>query len=163
LQYGEKMINGIMKPHVHVYTCETLIINDDTGPKCTLLSSVQFEQMGYKRESSRALCTLTAPDETKIPLTRNRYNGFWYFNALKIHHDADLTRKEIARQCRHYNTMSLYLPLTLRTKYKKTSINSQPIVVKLPTARTNFKALAQAIEITVLHLRGYAVFLPTQT
>ena len=28
---GEKMINGIMKPHVHVYTCEALIINDDTG------------------------------------------------------------------------------------------------------------------------------------
>ena len=57
---GEKMINGIMRPHVHVYTCEALIINDDTGPKCTLLSSVQFEQMGYKWESSRALCTLTA-------------------------------------------------------------------------------------------------------
>ena len=54
--------------------------------------------MGYKWESSRVLCTLTATDGTKIPLARNRYNGFWYFNALKIHHDTDLTRKEIARQ-----------------------------------------------------------------
>ena len=43
---GEKMIDGIMKPHVHVYTCDALLINDDTGPKCTLLSSVQSEQMG---------------------------------------------------------------------------------------------------------------------
>jgi hypothetical protein len=24
---GEKMINGIMKPHVHVYTCEALLVN----------------------------------------------------------------------------------------------------------------------------------------
>jgi len=78
------MINGIIKQHVHVYTCEALLIEDDTGPKCTLLSSIQFEQ--------------TAPDGAKIPLTRNRYNGFWYFDALKTHHDADLTRKEIARQ-----------------------------------------------------------------
>ena len=151
---GEKMINGIMKPHVHVYTCEALIINDDTGPKCTLLSSVQFEQMGYKWESSRALCTLTAPDETRIPLTRNRYNGFWYFNALKIHHDADLTRKEIARQFRHYKTTSLYLPLTLMAKYKKSNINSQPIIVKLPTARTNLKALPQSIEITLRRIHS---------
>ncbi len=37
----EKMIDGIMKPHVHVYTCEDLLIHDDTGPKCTLVSSVQ--------------------------------------------------------------------------------------------------------------------------
>jgi hypothetical protein len=37
---GEKMINGIMKPHVHVYTCEGLLINDDTGPKCTLLFTI---------------------------------------------------------------------------------------------------------------------------
>jgi hypothetical protein len=104
--------------------------------------------MGYKWESSRTSCTLTAPDGTKIPLMRNRYNGFWYFNALKIHHDTDLTRKEIGRQLRHYKTTSLYLPLTLMTKYKKSKINSQPVVVKLPTARTNLKALPQAIEIT---------------
>ena len=95
------MINGIIRPHLHVYTCEALNINDDTGPKCTLLSSVQFEQMGYKWESSRVLCTLTAPDGTKIPQARNTYNGFWYFNVLKIHQDADLTRKEIARKFRH--------------------------------------------------------------
>ena len=151
---GEKMINGIMRPHVHVYTCEALIINDDTGPKCTLLSSVQFEQMGYKWESSRALCTLTAPDGTKIPLARNRYNGFWYFNALKLHHDADLTKKEIARQFRHYKATSLYLPLTLTMKYKKSNINSQPIIVKLPTARTNLKALPQAIEITLKRIHS---------
>ena len=37
---GEKMIDGIIKPHVRVYTCDALLINDDTGPKCTLLSSV---------------------------------------------------------------------------------------------------------------------------
>ena len=120
------MINGIMRPHVHVYTCEALNINDDTGPKCTLLSSVQFEQMGYKWESLRVLCTLTAPDGTKIPQARNKYNGFWYFNVLKIHQDADLTRKEIARKFRHYKTTSLYLPLTLTMKYKKSNINSQP-------------------------------------
>jgi hypothetical protein len=29
-----------MKQRVYVYTCDVLIINDDTGPKCTLLSSV---------------------------------------------------------------------------------------------------------------------------
>ena len=110
------MINGIMKQHVHVYTCEALLIEDDTGPKCTLLSSVQFEQMGYTWESSRELCTLTAPDGTRIPLTRNRYNVFWYFDALKTHHDADLTRKEIARQFQHYRKPSLYVPSTLMTK-----------------------------------------------
>ena len=93
---GEKMIDGIMRPHVHIYTCEALLINDDTGPKCTLLSSVQFEQMGYTWESSRTICTLTAPDGTKIHLTRNRFNGFWYFNAIKRHHGAELTRKEMA-------------------------------------------------------------------
>ena len=146
---GEKMIDGIIKPHVHVYTCATLLINDDTGPKCTLLSSVQFEQMGYTWESSRASCTLTAPDGTKIPLTRNRFNGFWYFNAIKKHHDAELTRKEIARQFRHYKTTSLYVPLTLMTKYKKSNINSQPIIVKLPTVRINLKTLTQSIEITL--------------
>jgi hypothetical protein len=91
------MIDGIMKQHVHVYTCDALLVNDDTGPKCTLLSSVQSEQMGYTWESLRTLCTLTAPDGTKIPLTRNKLNEFWYFNAIKKHHDAELTRKEIAR------------------------------------------------------------------
>jgi hypothetical protein len=106
---GKKMIDGIMKPHVHVYTCDALLINDDTGPKCTLLSSVQSEQMGYTWESSRTLCTLTAPDGTKIPLTRNRLNGFWYFNAIKRHHDTELTRDEIARQIRHNKSTSLYL------------------------------------------------------
>ena len=128
---------------------EALIINNDTGPKCTLLSCLQFEQMGYTWESSRASCTLTAPDGTKIPLTRNRCNGFWYFNALKTHHDAELKRKEIARQFRHCKTTSLYLPLTLMTKYKKSNINTQSIIVKLPTVRTNLKALPQSIEITL--------------
>ena len=118
-----------MRPHVHMYACDSLIINDDTGPKCTLLSSVQFEEMGYRWESSRSLWPLTVPDGTKIPLTRNRYNDFWYFNTLKIHHDTDLTRKEITRQFRHYKTTSLYLSLTLMTKYKKSNINSQTIVV----------------------------------
>ena len=151
---GEKMIDGIMRPHVHIYTCEALLINDDTGPKCTLLSSVQFEQMGYTWESSRTICTLTAPDGTKIHLTRNRYNGFWYFNAIKRHHEAELTRKEIARQFRHYKSTSLYLPLTLMTKYKKSNVNSQPIIVKLPTARTNLKALPQSIEITLKRIHS---------
>ena len=148
------MINGIMKQHVHVYTCEALLIEDDTGPKCTLLSSVQFEQMGYTWESSRELCTLTAPDGTRIPLTRNRYNGFWYFDALKTHHDADLTRKEIARQFQHYRKTSLYVPLTLMAKYKKSNINSQPIIVKLPTARINLKAMPQSIEITLKRIHS---------
>ncbi len=148
------MIDGIMRPHVHIYTCEALLINDDTGPKCTLLSSVQFEQMGYTWESSRTICTLTAPDGTKIHLTRNRYNGFWYFNAIKRHHEAELTRKEIARQFRHYKSTSLYLPLTLMTKYKKSNVNSQPIIVKLPTARTNLKALPQSIEITLKRIHS---------
>jgi hypothetical protein len=49
------MINGIMKPHVNVYTREALLINDDTGPKCTLLSSVRFEQMGYTWVSFHAI------------------------------------------------------------------------------------------------------------
>ncbi len=151
---GEKMIDGIMRPHVHIYTCEALLINDDTGPKCTLLSSVQFEQMGYTWESSRTICTLTAPDGTKIHLTRNRFNGFWYFNAIKRHHGAELTRKEIARQFRHYKSTSLYLPLTLMTKYKKSNVNSQPIIVKLPTARTNLKALPQSIEITLKRIHS---------
>ena len=48
-----------------------------------------------------------------------RYNGIWYFNAIKKHHDAELTRKEITRQFRHYKTTSLYLPLTLMAKHKK--------------------------------------------
>jgi len=148
------MINGIMKQHVHIYTCEALLIEDDTGPKCTLLSSVQFEQMGYTWESSRELCTLTAPDGTRIPLTRNRYNGFWYFDALKTHHDADLTRKEIARQFQHYRKTSLYVPLTLMAKYKKSNINSQPIIVKLPTARINLKAMPQSIEITLKRIHS---------
>jgi len=148
------MINGIMKQHIHVYTCEALLIEDDTGPKCTLLSSVQFEQMGYTWESSRELCTLTAPDGTRIPLTRNRYNGFWYFDALKTHHDADLTRKEIARQFQHYRKTSLYVPLTLMAKYKKSNINSQPIIVKLPTARINLKAMPQSIEITLKRIHS---------
>ena len=148
------MIDGIMRPHVHIYTCEALLINDDTGPKCTLLSSVQFEQMGYTWESSRTICTLTAPDGTKIHLTRNRFNGFWYFNAIKRHHGAELTRKEIARQFQHYKSTSLYLPLTLMTKYKKSNVNSQPIIVKLPTARTNLKALPQSIEITLKRIHS---------
>ena len=119
---GEKMIDGIMKQHVHVYTCDALLINDDTGPRCTLLSSVQSEQLGYTWESSRTLCTLTTPDGTKIPLTRNRLNGFWYFNAIKEHHDTELTRKEIARQFRHYKSTSLSLPLTLMTSLNMTDI-----------------------------------------
>ena len=40
------------------------------------------------------------------------------------------------------------------TKYKKSNINSQPIVVKLPTARTNLKALPQSIEITLKRIHS---------
>ena len=138
---GEKMIDGIIKPHVRVYTCEALLINDDTGPKCTLLSPVQFEQMGYTWESSRASCTLTAPDGTKIPLTRNRFNGFWYFNAIKKHHDAELTRKEIARQFRHYKSTSLYLPLTLMT-----SLNMADILTKALPRETFVRCIANALK-----------------
>jgi hypothetical protein len=121
---GKKMIDGIMKPHVHVYTCDALLINDDTGPKCTLLSSVQSEQMGYTWESSRTLWTLTA-DGTKIPLTRNRLNGFWYFNVIKRHHDAELTRDEIARQIRHYKSTSLYLGNAAESKAKQQISSTQ--------------------------------------
>ena len=85
---GEKMINGIIRPHVHVYTCEALPINDDTGPKCTLLLSVQFERVGYTWESSRASCTLTAPDGTKM--TQN-------LQARKLQGYSDTTRQ------RHFN------------------------------------------------------------
>jgi hypothetical protein len=81
---GEKMINGNIRPHVHVYTCEALPINDDTGPKCTLLLSVQFEQVGYIWELSRASCTLTAPDGTKM--TQN-------LQARKLQGYSDTTRQ----------------------------------------------------------------------
>jgi hypothetical protein len=40
------------------------------------------------------------------------------------------------------------------TKYKKIEHNSQPIVVKLPTARTNLKALPQSIEITLRRIHS---------
>ncbi len=103
----------------HAKPYSSMMIQD---PNVLYYHLCKFEQMGYTWESSRTICTLTAPDETKIHLTRNRYNGFWYFNAIKRHHGAELTRKEIARQFRHYKSTSLYLPLTLMTKYKSITL-----------------------------------------
>jgi hypothetical protein len=82
-----------------IYTHVRLLSStNDSGLKCTRLSSVQFKQMEYRWQSSRISCILAAPDGTKVPWTRNRDNGVWYFNALKTHEDADLTEKEIAKQ-----------------------------------------------------------------
>ena len=48
--------------------------NDDTGPKCTLLSSVQFEQMGYKWESSRAVKGIMHLNSTRWDQDTNQRN-----------------------------------------------------------------------------------------
>ena len=39
-------------------------------------------------------------------------------------------------------------------KYKKSNINPQPIIVKLPTVRTNLKELPKTIEITLKRIHS---------
>ena len=59
-----------------------IIISNDTGPGCFLISETILERQGYTWQSSSDTCTLTTPDGYLIDLIRNEITSVWFFIAI---------------------------------------------------------------------------------
>ena len=69
------------KRHIHIGK-PAIIISNDTGPGCSLISETILEREGYTWQSSSDTCTLTTPDGYLIDLTRNEMTSFWFLIAI---------------------------------------------------------------------------------
>ena len=64
---------------LHIYHDNgALIIPENTGPKCTLLSEVLLERAGYSWNSNADICQLTTPDSLTYNLHRDPISHFWF-------------------------------------------------------------------------------------